>query len=280
MLTILLASATSVLFGASDFLGGLASRRDSAIAVTANAHLVGLVIMVGAVLIWPAPFSVADLGWGAAAGVAGGLGVTALYGALALGRMGVVAPLTAALSGSLPAVYDFIAHGTVIAPLNLVGLVVALIAIVVVSASGDPDERAEVPPLAIVLAVLAGIGFTGAFVFFSLADKGSGMVPLLAARVVSVALLVGLTIGRRGTVSLAPDARPSALGAGLLDAAANVTMLSAIRIGPLAVASVLGSLFPVVTILLARIVLGERLRVVQRVGVALALAAVVLTSIR
>lgn len=279
MLTILLSSATSLLFGCSDFLGGLASRRDSAFAVTANAHAVGLAVMAVAVLVWPAPFAGVDLAWGAAAGVAGGVGVTALYGALALGRMGVVAPITAALSGSLPAVYDFI-RGTSVRPLSLVGLVIALVAIVIVSASGHPDERAEVPPTAVALAVLAGFGFTGSFIFFSLADPGSGLIPILAARVVSVSLLAGITLAQRGSLSLAADARPSALGAGALDAAANVTMLTAIRIGPLAVASVLGSLYPVFTILLARVVLGERLRVVQRIGVALALLALVLTSIR
>ena len=279
MLTILLSSVTSLLFGCSDFLGGLASRRDSAFAVTANAHLIGLAIMAVAVVVFPSPFGVGDLAWGAAAGVSGGIGVTALYGALAVGRMGVVAPLTAALSGSLPALYDLL-RGTALRPLSLVGLAIALVAIVVVSASGDLEERAEMPARAIALAVLAGVGFTGCFIFFSLAAKTSGLMPLLAARVVSVAMLMAVTFARRGHVTLAPDARASAYGAGALDAAANVTMLTAIRIGPLAVASVLGSLYPVVTILLARVVLKERLRPVQRIGVVLALAAVMLTAIR
>ena len=279
MLTILLSSVTSLLFGCSDFLGGLASRRDSAFAVTANAHLIGLAIMAVAVVVFPSPFGVADLAWGGAAGVSGGIGVAALYGALAVGRMGVVAPLTAALSGSLPALYDLL-RGTALRPLSLVGLAIALVAIVIVSASGDPEERAEMPSRAIALAVLAGVGFTGCFIFFSLAAKTSGLMPLLAARVVSVALLMAITFARRGHVTLAPDARASAYGAGALDAAANVTMLTAIRIGPLAVASVLGSLYPVVTILLARVVLKERLRPVQRAGVVLALAAVMLTAIR
>ena len=279
MLTILLASTTSLLFGCSDFLGGLASRRDSAFAVTANAHLLGLAIMAVAVMVFPAPSQFADLAWGAAAGVAGGIGVTALYGALALGRMGIVAPITAALSGSLPAIYD-LARGTTVRPLSLLGLLIALVAIVVVSVSGDPEERADMPLRAIGLALLAGVGFSGGFIFFSLAATSSGLMPLLAARVVSVALLMAITFARRRHVSLAPDARGSAYGAGVLDAAANVTMLAAIRIGPLAVASVLGSLYPVVTILLARFVLGERLRPVQRAGVVLALAAVALTAIR
>ena len=279
MLTILLSSMTSLLFGCSDFLGGLASRRDSAFAVTANAHLLGLAILGVAVLLFPAPFHPADLVWGAAAGVSGGIGVAALYGALALGRMGVVAPITAALSGSLPALYD-LARGTSLRPLSLAGLAVALVAIVVVSASGHPDERAEMPPRAIALALLAGVGFSGGLIFFSFASKTGGLMPLVAARVVSVVLLMTISFARRGTARLAPDALPSALGAGALDVAANVTMLAAIRIGPLAVASVLGSLYPVVTILLARSVLGERLRPVQRAGVVLALAAVMLTAIR
>jgi len=84
--TIILASVTSLLFGCSDFLGGLASRRDSEIAVTANAHLLGLVLVTAAMLLWPAPFPAADLAWGAAAGVAGGIGVPAPYRAPAGGR--------------------------------------------------------------------------------------------------------------------------------------------------------------------------------------------------
>jgi len=279
MLTIILSTATSLLFGCSDFLGGLASRRDSAFAVTANAHLLSLVVFAVAVIVFPAPFGGIDLWWGAAAGISGGIGVASLYGALALGRMGIVAPLTAALSGSLPALYDLV-RGTEVRPLSLFGLAVALVAIVIVSASGQPDERAEMPPRAIALAFAAGVGFAGSFIFFSLAGKTSGLMPLLAARVVSVALLMAVTFARRGHASLAPDARASAFGAGALDAAANVTMLTAIRIGPLAVASVLGSLYPVVTILLARTVLGERLRPVQRAGVVLALAAVMLTAIK
>lgn len=277
--TILLASVTSLLFGCSDFLGGLASRRDSEIAVTANAHMLGLVIVTLAMFAWPAPFGTGDLVWGAAAGIAGGIGVTALYGALARGRMCVIAPLTASLSGSLPALYDF-ARGTQIRPTALAGLALALVAVIIVSANEHPGDRAAMPLSALALAVLAGVGFTFSFIFFSFAGKGSGLVPLVAARGVSAGLLTVLAFARRGKVSLAPDARPLALGAGALDAAANVTMLAAIRIGPLAVAAVLGSLYPVATILLARVVLGERLRWAQRAGVALALAAVALLSLR
>jgi drug/metabolite transporter (DMT)-like permease len=278
-LTIILAGATAVLFGFSDFFGGVAARRDSEVTVTANAHLLGLVLLGAATLAFPgALVSTGDMMWGAIAGISGGIGVTALYGALARGRMSVVAPITAALSGSLPALYD-LATGTAVRPLALAGLGVALVAIVIVSSAGHPEDRAAMPPSAIALALLAGIGFAGSFLLFSFTAPASGFAPLVAARVVSVALMGGLALVRgRGNAALAPDALVPALGAGALDAAANITMIAAIRIGPLAVASVLGSLYPVMTILLARFVLKERLHWAQRAGVLLALAALLMAG--
>jgi uncharacterized membrane protein len=279
-MTILFAGATAVFFGFSDFFGGLAARRDSEVTVTATAHLLGLALLAIAALTFPAAeITSGSLVWGAAAGVSGGIGVTALYGALARGRMGVVAPITAALSGSLPALYD-LARGTTIRPLALAGLGVALLAIVIVSSVGHPEDRASMPPAAIALSLVAGVSFAGSFILFSLTGKGSGLAPLVAARVVSVALMGGLALLRgRGRVTLARAALVPALGAGALDAAANVAMIAAIRSGPLAVASVLGSLYPVATILLARFVLKERMHWAQRAGVALALAAVLLAAL-
>jgi drug/metabolite transporter (DMT)-like permease len=276
--TILLAATAASFFGCSDFFGGLASRRDSAFAVTANAHAFGLVVIGLAVLAFPAPFTTGDLAWGAALGVAGSIGVVALYAGLACGRMSVVAPITAALSGSLPALYD-LTTGTAIRPLALLGLGLALVAIVVVSSTGHPEDRAAMPVKAIWLSVLSGIGFAFAIVFLSFAGKDSGFMPLLAARVVSVPLLAVITMLRRGTVVLVPSARLPAFGAGALDMASNVALISAVRLGPLAVASVIGSLYPVMTILLARVVLRERMHWAQRAGVAVALVAVVLAGI-
>jgi drug/metabolite transporter (DMT)-like permease len=279
MPTILLATAASVLFGFSDYFGGLASRRDSAFAVTANAHLVGLVIAAIGVLIVPSAFSPRDLLWGAGVGIAGGIGVVALYAGLACGRMSIVAPVTAALSGSLPALYD-IATGTTVRPLALLGLALAVVAVIVVSASGHPADRAEMPLRAVLLSVTAGVAFGFSIVFLSFTSPASGLAPLLAARVVSVPILLAITLVRQRHLSLVPSARASAYGAGALDMLSNVVLLSALRIGPLAIASVLGSLYPVTTILLARGFLGERMHPRQRVGVALALVAIVLAALR
>jgi drug/metabolite transporter (DMT)-like permease len=221
-----------------------------------------------------------DIYAGVAGGLGGGLGVTALYAALARGRMSVVAPLTAALSGSLPAVYDF-ATGTHVGPLALVGLALAFVATIVVSATStaeEPDGTRALPAAALVLSVLAGIGFSGSFLAFSFAGDAAGFWPLATARVTSFVLLAAMTLIGRRRFGVVAEVRRETYGAGLLDAAANVTMINAIRIGPLAVASVLGSLYPVITVMLARFVLHEHLKPVQRAAIVLALAAVVLSS--
>lgn len=281
MLTVLLSTATATLFGVADFLGGFASRKHSAIAVTASSHALGLALFAVALFVFPAPFTMTALVAGLSAGVFGGVGVAALYGGLARGRMSVIAPLTASLSGSLPAAYGLL-RGEGISPSAAVGLGLALAATVIVSATsaGPAEEHEAVPPVAIALAVLAGFGFAGSFISFSFAGDASGFWPLFAARVMSAGMLALVVVCRdRGAFRYESAVLRTTLWAGLLDASANVTMVTAIRIGPLAVASVIGSLYPVVTVLLARIVIGERLRGIQRFGVALALAAVLLAAL-
>ncbi|MDO8987470.1 MAG: DMT family transporter [Coriobacteriia bacterium] len=280
MLTALLSLATSTLFGVGDFLGGFASKRESPVNVTANAHVVGFVLFTLGLLLFPAPFAWHDVRMGLISGVSGGVGVGALYAALARGRMSIVAPITAALSGSLPAAYDFI-QGTQVGPFAIAGLALALVATIIVSASsGEAEEgQKEMPPSALWLSFLAGFGFSGGFIAFSLASPASGMWPLASARVTSMLLFAALALITTRRLSVDRTVRLQTFGAGVTDAAANITMITAIRIGPLAIASVLGSLYPVVTILLARIVLGERLRPLQWFGVLLALVAVILAAL-
>ncbi|MDO9557971.1 MAG: DMT family transporter [Coriobacteriia bacterium] len=281
MLTPVLALLTSVLFGGSDFLGGLASRRESPITVTANAHVLEIAMFAIVLLVAPtAHYATVDLTWGAVAGAVGGVGVVSLYAALAIGRMGIVAPITASLAGSLPALFDLL-RGTEVGPRAVFGLVLAVIAVIVVSlAPGhETDEGRGMPPKAVAFSAFAGTCFALGFIALSYTATASGFWPLLSARVTSTVLLFGLAaVLRRPLVASAP-ARGAVFGAGTFEALANVTMLGAIRLGPLAVAAVLGSMFPVVVLLLARVFLGERLRWVQRIGVVLALVAVVLTAL-
>ncbi len=279
MLTALLGVATAALFGSGDFFGGLASRRSPALAVTGVVYAVGVVVF--AVLLFalrPEAVTSTDLVWGAASGLAGTVGIIALYAALAIGRMSIVAPITAALSGAGPALFD-LARGVQLKPVTLAGLALALVAVIIVSTTTGTVEEHGMPPLAVALSVLAGASFAASLVSLSLTMPASGFAPLLIARVVGTVVMGVALVARRRSMSLDVPAVRMAATAGLLDAGANITMISAIRIGPLAVASVVGSLYPVATMLLARMVLGERLKRHQAFGVGLALAAVVLTAI-
>lgn len=281
--TIFLALATSLLFGVGDFLGGVATRRDTAYAVTGTSHLLSFVLLAGVVLfVPPERLLVPDLVWGGVSGLSGVIGVIALFSALAVGRMGIVAPITAALSASLPALFD-LAGGTRLSPMTLAGMVLALAAIVIVSMAPEDPLHEHVHPYrprrALAYSLLSGTGFAGAFIAFSFTSPESGLTPILSARVVSIAVAVVLALRFGRGFPVDRPALPASLGAGLTDAFASVTMLWAIRLGPLAVASVLGSLYPVVVAILARAFLKERLTTLQKAGVVAAMVAVLLSAL-
>lgn len=278
-MTALLATAAAALFGASDFLGGLASRRVSAIVATLVAQVVGLTVFVLVSLLWPpAAPTTRDLLFGAVAGVAGGIGVLSLYAGLAAGRMSVVAPITAALSGSLPALVSF-ARGETVAPAGLLGLGLALVAVVLVSYSAADEADDGSAARALLYAVIAGVGFAASMLCYAETATASGVLPLVPARLTTITLLVLLALARRTGFGIEGIARRQALMAGGVDAFANWSLLVSLRLGPVAVASVVSSLYPVTTVLLARFVLDERIRGLQRVGVGIAFVAVVLSAL-
>lgn len=276
-MTALIATLAAGLFGTADFLGGFASRRDSAVVVTVRSQMVGGVVLLIASLIVPAAVGRADIAFGMLAGVAGGIGVLSLYAGLATGRMGVVAPVTAALTGTLPATVDFL-RGTQVGPMALAGIVLALLAVVIVSVSGH-DHSDGSARKALLFAIISGVGFSVSLLSYASTSPDSGFWPTVVGRVTTVTLLTLLAASRRQSLKLNADALRPTLGAGVFDGLATVAVLTAIRMGPLAVASVLSSLYPVVTVLLARYMLDEHLHGWQRVGVALALAAVVLAAL-
>jgi drug/metabolite transporter (DMT)-like permease len=279
MVTAAFGLLTAALFGSGDFLGGMASKKSPALLISGVMYATGAVLFAALLLVLrPAAAVPADWAWAASSGVFGTIGVVALYAALAEGRMGVVAPLTAALAGAGPAVFDLLRGSHVSTP-GLVGLVLALVAVVVVSTTTGTVEEHGMPPRAVALSVLSGACFAVSLVSLSLTGHASGFAPLLIARVVGTVLMGAALLVRRPARPLdMPSLRLAAI-AGVIDAGANLTMLTAIRIGPLAVASVVGGLYPVATMLLARAVLGERLKRHQVVGVGIALVAVVLTAL-
>jgi drug/metabolite transporter (DMT)-like permease len=272
-----LALAAAIVFGASDFLGGAASRQAPSRAVTARAQLVSAALLVPLVLTVSAPHvRAADVWWGAAAGVGGGLALVLLYAALGDGPMSVVAPL-AALAGALVPVGYGLASGDRPGAVALAGVALALIAIPVVSAGAthlDPT-----PPRVVGLAFVAGAGFGLFAICLKQTDPDAGLWPLVGARAVSVPMIFAIALFRGGTLRLPGPARGTSTAAGALDIGANALILMAVQRGELTIAAVLGGLYPACTVLLARTVLHERLARRQVAGLVGAGAAIALIAI-
>lgn len=277
-MAVLLALCSAATYGVGDFFGGMAAKRAAATAVLWWSHVVGIVLLFAAAVALGGDASGGDLALGALGGLAGAAGVGLLYQALAIGPMSAVAPVTALLAAAVPVAAGF-AKGERPGAAVLVGMLAALVAIVLVSAEGGGSYRPS-DPRGVLLALGAGLGFGLFFVALSYTDDGSGLWPLVGARAASVATVGTLALTRR-IDALVPPGRTRRLtaGAGALDAAANVLYLLAIREGLLSVVSVLSSLYPVSTVVLARIVLRERYAPLQRVGMLVALPAAILMAI-
>jgi uncharacterized membrane protein len=261
------ALSSAVAYGFGDFAGGLATRKTPVLRVTTVAQAAGLAVLLPAALLVPGQVSGAALGFGAVAGVGGMLGLLLYMRGLAVGPMGVVAPLSAVVGAGLPLVAGVL-DGERPGVVGWLALAVALVAIGLASAGSRGDAAAGA---GLLYGLGAGVGFGLFFVALDLTPDGSGLWPLVAGRAVSVTLLV--------LVFLSPARRGPLHGLGLmllcgvLDTAANVLFLLATRTGSLSVSGVLVSLYPVVVVLLARFVLRERLSGLQLTGVGLALTA-------
>jgi drug/metabolite transporter (DMT)-like permease len=276
----LLAIASAALYGAADFLGGIASRRASTIAIVVTSQGAGLLALLLILpLLPPSSPSTQDLVWGSTAGVAGGFGVALLYRALAVGRMAVVAPTTAVCAVIIPVVAGVLA-GDRLAPLTAIGMGLAMVAIVLVSrqtvASGDGVGGPGLVPPGVWLALVSGVAIGLFFLALARSQPAAGMWPLVGARAASVVLFVVLALGSARSLRLAAPVVRIAAAAGVIDMCANALYLAASRGGPLSVIVTLSSLYPASTVLLARVVLGERLNAWQAAGVACALVAITL----
>ena len=272
-LALVLALGSSVVWGTADFAGGSLSRRLPVLGVTLVSQGAGFVALLVAVAVRGEVGSRSFL-LGLAAGVGGGLGLAAFYRALALGTMSVVSPIAAC--GALVPFLVSLATGERPSPIALAGAVAALAGAVLASleerrAAAASPERAR----AVVLAVVAAIAL-GLFVYFlGLGSRqGDPLSTLVGARVGSLAVLVGVAAVLRAPVSIARSSIAAVAAVGLADVSANALFAVASTHGLLALVSVLGSLYPVVTVLLAHVLLGERLTRAQRAGVALALGGV------
>lgn len=272
--TVIFGLAASLCWGSGDFTGGLASRRANASSVVLAAYSVGFVLMVALALLWresfPAPV---DLLWGGLAGVAGVLGLLCFYSALSSGKMGITAPVSAVLTATLPVLFSAFTSALPTL-LQVGGFVLALLAIGLISR----PERTSGPSRGIGLAVLAGCGFGCFFILISRVHAGAVFWPLAAARLTSVLVLLVVLLLRRQPLLPGKIVAPLVVLAGNLDAIGNAFFVLAAHSGRLDVAAVLSSLYPAATVLLAALVLRERVTRVQALGILLALLAIPLIS--
>ena len=265
--------------GSSDFLVGIASRLTKPTLVPMLAHFVSIGLLLPLALIVSAPeVRSLDLAWGVAAGLAGATGFMFFSTAMSRGEMSIVAPLTSVVGASTTFVVGIL-RGERPSVAALIGIGLAVVAIAIISYESEHEENARTPPATIGLSLLAGLGFGLFFVSLSFTEGDAGMWPLVPGRMASVCLLVAFNLLLHRTLRVDRAARSPAIWAGILEAIASVLLLLALRRGPLAVAGVLASLYPVSTVMLAGVVLRERLQQIQWIGVGLALIAVVLAAV-
>ncbi|HEY7355249.1 MAG TPA: DMT family transporter [Ktedonobacterales bacterium] len=268
--TVAFGLAASLCWGSGDFTGGFASRKANTSSVVLAAYAVGFVLMVVLALLWQEPFPApVDLLWGGLSGVAGVLGLLAFYTALSSGKMGIAAPVSAVLTAALPVLFSAITSGLPTL-LQLLGFALALLAIGLISR----PERAAGAQAGIWLAVLAGCGFGCFFILISRVQPSATFWPLAAARLSSVLVLLVVMLIRRQPLSPGRTIAPLVALAGTLDAIGNAFFVLAAHSGRLDVAAVLSSLYPAATVLLAALILRERVSRVQGVGILFALLAI------
>jgi drug/metabolite transporter (DMT)-like permease len=280
-MVILLGLAAAVLYGSGDFLGGMATRRAHVLTVLTLVETAGVIVALAVAAASGGAASLIGLAWGVSAGMVGGLGLIVFYAGLAAGPMSVVAPVSGLVSTVLP-VAVALAGGERPGAGVYAGALLCLVAIVLASSAGGTSEarRPGRPGRAIAYGTASGVSFGLFFLLIRNAGQSGEVWPVAAGRVGELAIVLaavavlrpGLLRGASGAVTLA------AAGAGVIDVVANICYVAATRTGMFGLAVVLSSLYPGVTVLLARVVLGERLRWVQRVGLGLAAIGVLLVA--
>jgi drug/metabolite transporter (DMT)-like permease len=275
MTAVLLSLAASCCWGLADFVGGLQSKRVAVPVVLALVEGTGLVLVLIVIAATGEPFpGTRAVVLSLVGGVAGVLALGCFYRALSIGTMSIVAPISA--TGVTIPVIVGVATGDRLSALVSAGLAVTVVGVILASREAD-EGTASAGRLSIALALLAAVGFGTYFVMSDAAADDSVWWFLVLSRVIPVPALVGIALWRGMP---APPARPAMLlaGAGSLDCGATALYAVANTKGALSIVAVVGSLYPLVTVALAHVVLGERIRPVQRVGVVAALVGVAMIA--
>jgi len=288
-MVVLLGLAAATLYGTGDFLGGVATRKAPVLVVLAVAETASVIVALPAALMSPSPARLAGLAWGAGAGVVGGVGLIIFYVGLAAGPMSVVAPVSGLVSTVLP-VAVALAQGERPGTAVYAGALLCLVAIVLASSATDSDPADSntaapagrpAPGRALGYGIASGTLFGLFFLLIRNAGQSGELWPVAAGRIGELAVvMIVAAVLRRGLLprGMGGGLLLAAAGAGAIDTVANICYVTATRTGMFGLAVVLASLYPGVTVLLARVVLGERLRWMQRAGLGLAAIGVILVA--
>jgi uncharacterized membrane protein len=279
-MTSLLAIGAAAFYGAADFLGGIATRRATTVATVLTTQGAGLLMLLAfSPLMLDLVMSRRDAIFGMLAGVTGSVGVALLYKALAIGPMSVVAPVTAVCAVIVPLVVGLL-QGESITAAAAIGVAMAIAAIALLGMSPPPAGAGAQPPADLAkglrVALGSGVAIGGFLVTLGETSAAAGLWPLALSRAVSIALFTTMALVSRQAMIVPRAALAPAIACGGLDMVANALYLVAVRQGQLSLVATLASLYPASTVLLARVVLGERLGSWQQVGVAAAGIAIVL----
>lgn len=313
MASALLALVGALVYGSADFLGGLAAKRMRSIVATAVAAASGLLALLITAPLLAGPILPSDIAWGVLSGIFGISALVLLYACLAIGPMSILSPLTAVVSAIAPMLWGLIVNGEALGAWGLVGLGVALVAVVLVGfVPGEKTVRPSIRGIVMAIGSGLSIGAFLIVMDLTSAESGTAPLIISRATnatitwiIVGVFVLIAVRRGRRAHTALVPQGAtiggtPSghadlehattdppvaqvgriparawwfAIACGVVDAAANALMLIALRLGDLSIVSALTAMYPAGTILLAAVVLRERIAVVQWIGLALAILA-------
>jgi drug/metabolite transporter (DMT)-like permease len=281
---VVLGLASAVAWGSADFGGGIAGRRAPLFGVILFSQLVGcgLALALGLLRREPIP-GPSDVAIALVAGVIGGIGIWALYRGLATGRMGVVAPISGVLSAVVPVTAGIVLQGLP-GPAALAGIGLALVAVVMVSSAqpasvGAPAARIAGLPADVAIALVAGTSLGLLNLVISRLTPGSVFAPLVLVRLTEATVILSVVLAGRRAWRVTRPVWPLVVVVGGLDMAGNGLFILAAQAGRLDIAAILSSLYPVSTLVLAAIVLKERLVGVHALGVIAAVLAIVLVRI-
>ena len=276
LLTAIFALGATLAWGCGDFGGGLASRRHDAHSVVIVAQLISLapllILVVSFECVMPKG---SDLLFGGLGGMVGVFGLLNLYQGLSVGRMSVVAPLGAIIASAIPVLVGILADGLPTA-IQLAGFTLALVAVWLLSGDG---KRLDATVGELRFAIMGGIGFAAFYVSLDQVSGETILWPVLAARVASIVALSAYTLSRRHWLAPPRSLLPLIVLTGLLDTAGNYFFTMAAHTGRLDIATVVSSLYPGITVMLALVILKERLKLNQWFGVLAAFVAIAMITL-